>query len=497
MIMKNFCGIYIFTKRILPLVSVLLLSHCTEEPVLKELRSDQQVISDYIISHPEKFSEFGGLLQSTGLNNLLSIRGPYTVLLPDDNAMLAYYKKKEVDSYLQLDSVQQKELVYNHIIPVEIQSGDIPLGALREPNALGDYISSDLPGSEIVINKHSKIIDRDIRTANGYIHVIDNVIEPVTASVYDLIAADPAFSIFTEGINLTGLKDTLDLISFPYGTKTARTRFTVLVVPDSILILYGINSVEDLINRYTSSPDSITYLNNGFYRYMEYHCLAGTIYMSDLISKLYPILSSDNNISVIVDKEDYKLNYNRTDSTYTGFIIEKSNIPAKNGTIHTINNLLPVEEPYPTVITFESTDYFDLKQGDYYGKYYMKWFDGQNTFEKIKWEGDYLQYYYKNHNTGTLLNWDCLNMKGYFWVEITTPKIMKGKYVLTGNIWSGWLDYDVYVDGVKTASIKRSDSGTPVFGTFTWTTTAEHKFKVVAVSSGTLFWDTLVFTPTN
>jgi hypothetical protein len=193
-------------------------------------------------------------------------------------------------------------------------------------------------------------------------------------------------TLFTEGLDRTMLKDTLNLISFPYGTKSARTRFTLLAVADTTFNRYGITTIDQLIDYFTDEPDSVTYLENGFYRYMEYHCLGGTYYLNNLETRLFPILSYDNNISIRVD-DDYKLNYQVLSDTYTGFNIDQSNFPAKNGTIHTVNDLLPVFEPAAAVFVFETTDYFDLKQGDYFGKYYARWFDGQNTFQYIKWEG--------------------------------------------------------------------------------------------------------------
>jgi len=250
-----------------------------------------------------------------------------------------------------------------------------------------------------------------------------------------------------------------------------------------------------MVAYFTSAPDSVTYLNNGFYRYMEYHCLGGTHFLNNFETRVYPILSYDNNISVTVD-DDYKLNLNALTKLYTGFVVEESNYPAKNGTVHTVNDLLPVFQPAPTVITLETTDYFDMRQGDYYGKYYMRWFDGQNTFENIKWEGDYLLYYFKDHDTGKLLNHDCLSMNGWWWVQITTPKIMKGKYKMTANLWNGQTNYAVYVDGVNTALIKSSDPAeTTSWGEFEWTETTTHTLKVVTQSPGLLFWDTVILTP--
>ncbi len=229
---------------------------------------------------------------------------------------------------------------------------------------------------------------------------------------------------------------------------------------------------------------------------MEYHCLAETYYLSDLElgNKIYPILSYDNNVLIRVD-DDYKINPD-ADENYTAFNIEQSNNPGKNGTVHSINGLLPVVQPKPTTLTIETTDYFDLKQIDSFGKTYSRFFDGQNTFEYIKWEGDYLLYYFKDHDTGKLLNDDCLSMSGWWWCEVTTQKIMKGKYRLTSNLWGGQINYSVYVDGVNTALIKSSEPAESTsWGEFDWNETERHTIKVVATSPGLLFWDTLIFTP--
>ncbi len=474
----------------------LFLFSCNEDPVLWDVKSTDQVISQYVGSK-EEFSEFATLLEYTGLSSLLSVRGPFTLFLPSNQAMTAYYTSKGIKTGTDLSKEAADALVRNHVVPAQVASGDVGLGALRVPNALGDYLVTEFSGADIVLNKNSTIIKRNVQAANGVIHHIDKVIEPVSKSVYDVLKANPAFSLFAQGLERTNIKDTLQIIEFPYGKKVARTRYTILAVPDTTFNRYGITNIDQLIAYFTDEPGKITDMNNGFYRYMEYHCLAQTYYLNTLETRVFPILSYDNNVSVTVDN-DYKLNLDKKTNKYTGFLVEESNYPAKNGTIHTIKDLLPVYDPAPTTITWETTDHFDMKQGDYYGKYYMRWFDGQNTFKNIKWDGDYLLYYYKDHDTGKVLNNDCLSMSGWWWVEVTTPKIMKGKYRLTSNLWSGNIDYNVYVDGVNTALIKISDPAeTTPWGEFEWTRTETHKIKVVATSPGMLFWDTLIFTPIN
>jgi len=484
-----------FSKLIL--FAVVLFS-CKNEPTLWKVDSTQQVISEYVDSN-EQFSEFSKILESTGLNSLLAVRGPFTLFLPSDEQMKAYYTEKGVKSYTDFSEEFLKTLALNHIIGSQIETGDIGLGAIREVNAIGDYIVSEFQGADIILNKNSKIIKRDILASNGVIHHIDKVLDPVTKDVYQVVADNPSYSIFTEGIKRTNLKDTLQTISFMYGNKPARTRFTILAVADSTFNRYGITSIDQLIAKYTNAPDSITFINNEFYRYMEYHCLANTYYLSDLklATNLYPILSYDNNVSITVDT-DYKINLDAKTKQYTPFVIDQCNNPGKNGTVHTVAGLLPVIQPTPSVLVWETTDQFDLKQGDYYDKYYARWFDGQNTFANIKWEGDYMLYYFKDHDTGKVLNDDCLSMSGWWWIEVTTPKIMKGKYKITSNLWSGQINYNVYVDGVNTLLVKSTDPAeTTVWAEVDWTTTATHKFKVVNTSPGLLFWDTIIFTPIN
>lgn len=479
-----------------------LLFGCAPEPVTWTKGSEEQVISDYVAAN-DQYSEFGKLLESAGLNALLSVRGPFTLFLPDNEAMAAYYQEKNT-SFDQLSLEERKRLVYNHLVLNQIQSSDFGLGAIRDTNAIGDYLVTEFQGSDIIINKASKIVDRDIETANGFIHQIDKVIDLITIDIYSKLKEDPQYSLFVQGLELTGLKDTLQKITSVYGKKNGvdqymRTRFTIFAVPDKVFNdSLGITTIDQLVSHFTDRRDSLKFKANPFYRYMEYHCLGGTYYLSDFKSgtNLYPILSSDNNISITIDT-DYKLNVDKKTKLYTGFDVANSNVPAKNGAIHKINNLLPVVQPEPTLFTFDTTDYPEIKQGDFYGKYYMKWFDGQNTFAKVKWKGDYLQYYYKNHDAPVQLNYDCWNMNGFWEIEITTPKIMKGKYSLSGYVWSGNIDFEVYVDGVKSATIKRNDPDRAPWGEFTWTRTQEHKIKLVNLSWGILFWDTVIFTPTK
>ncbi len=472
-----------------------LFNSCQEEPKLWEVKSTSQVASDYIKSKPE-FSEFAKLIEMTGLDPLLGIRGPFTIILPNNDAMFAYYKEKGVNSLTDFDEAFRRKLALNHLITNEIATGDMSLGALRDTNSIGDFLVTEFQGSDIILNRHSKIIERDIRLANGYAHVIDRVIEPITKDVYSVVSEDPSFKIFAEGLKITGIKDTLQQISFLFGSHTSRTRFTLLAVPDTIYQKNGITSVDDLIKWTGANPDSITSMNNAFYRYMEYHCMAGTYFLSDLNSQLYPILSHDNNILMTIDT-DYKINYLPKTKKYTAFIVPASNTPAKNGALHAINGLLPVFEPAPQSVIFETTDFQDIKQGDWFGKYYMKWNDGKNDLAKIKFDGDFLGYYYKTHDCPVAIGRDALFMLGFWWIEITFPKVIKGKYkIIYGSEWGGTASFIVYVDGKITGyAYDGPKGGNQTIADVDFATTSEHRIKIVPTIYGALYWDYVEFVP--
>ena len=481
------------------LISLFLIS-CQTEPKLWNVKSIEQVATDYIKSNPE-YSEFEKLVELTGLEAVLGIRGPYTIMLPNNDAMFAYYKEKGVNSLEDFDHKSLVNLIYNHLITNAITTGDFGMGAIRDTNALGDYLVTEFEGSDIILNKYSKVIKRDVGLANGYAHVIDRVLDPFTKDIFTVVSENPSFKIFTDGLKITGIKDTLQLISFNYEKRLARNRYTIFAVPDSVYLRYGIHDVGELIKWTGANPDSVTFLNNPFYRYIEYHCLNGTYFLSNFNTQMYAILSSDNYISMKINT-DYKINYNSKTEQYTAFIIPASNNPAKNGALHAINDLLPVVDPEPTSFIFETTDFFDLKQKDCYGKYYQKWSDGENTFTNIKWVGNYLQYYYKPTQSENI-NFDALQMFGYWKISVTFPKVMKGKYAV--SIYQpAWGDAiapcKVYLDGVRTnydyeTILTGGVAGLQKIAEVDFKTSAEHTISLENFMWGGCWWDYVRFDP--
>jgi len=472
----------------------LMMSQCQEDPMeLPKLASDM-VMTDYVYDNPE-FSEFGNVIKYTGVENILRVRGPYTLFLPTNEAMKAFYDKYNKASYLDFEVDFLKEMANNHILKGPVSAGTMAPGALPYQNALNNDVASDLRGVDILINKQAIILKRDIKVSNGYIHHIDYVMDVLTKSVYDVLSDDGGYTIFKAGLDECGFSDTLDLISIPYGNIQAKVYYTILAVPDTLYQREGINNIADLVAKYDTDGDHKSD-TNGFFQYIENHLLAGTNYFTKFNSKktIYYLVTQNSYLQIIDEDRVYKINKG-TDDTFTEFYYEQSNVPAKNGCIHAVNSQLPVSNTKPVEVLFEVTDHFDMQQGEYYHKYYARFYDGENDFKGIKWDADYLLYYHKKE---IFLNDDGLNVisTGYFWIEITTPKIRKGAYNLSSNHFGpGEGGLNCYIDGEFYGLIGGAYNAETTIGPIIFTETKEHKIRYESAVSTGLWWDWIKFKP--
>ncbi|HLN74492.1 MAG TPA: fasciclin domain-containing protein, partial [Prolixibacteraceae bacterium] len=101
---------------LLLLLFIFLITGCNPDPQIWNKKSNEMVAGDYILANKDQFSEFGKLVEMTHLDALLNIRGPFTILLPNDEAMNAYYVEKGVGSLNDFTDEQRMDLVKNHIV---------------------------------------------------------------------------------------------------------------------------------------------------------------------------------------------------------------------------------------------------------------------------------------------------------------------------------------------------------------------------------------------
>jgi uncharacterized surface protein with fasciclin (FAS1) repeats len=484
------------------MVFIILITQCDEEAIIPPPNEIELQMMEYIEFHKSIYSEFKNALELTELNHLLKTRGPYTLFLPDNN-------EKGYSNLQDMDLTYLNNLILNHLIADEIKTDDMGLGSLRKINAIGDYLVSEFDDTEIRINKTSIITDRDIEVANGLIHRISSVIDIVSDDIATVISKDDQYSIFAEALEKTGIVDTLRVLKIPYGRGEARTRYTILAVPDSVYAKEGITSFDQLNAIYGEADANYKDTDHELYKYIDYHCLEGTYYLTDLPDNetLYYTLSRENQVAIRVTS-DYIIDYNNSTGDYTGFIKPgATNIPAKNGVLHGINGPLVPQERTTGEYIFYVTQYPDLMEEECYIEKYIKNFYDPDYFAEIKWGGgDYFQYYNKGDNS--LEYNDAISMsESYWWIEIRLPKIKKGKYDITAYVKTGpnRANCLVYIDGEKVEDIlfmNDNDDPPVIFNfweapitTVEWTETTHHYFKLKAISPGIIYWDNLKFIP--
>jgi uncharacterized surface protein with fasciclin (FAS1) repeats len=121
------------------------------------------------------FETLVAAVQAAGLVETLKGEGPFTVFAPTDEAFAAL-PEGTVESLLQPENKDQLIAVLTyHVVPGKVMSTDLSDG-MTATTVQGGDITIDLSDG-VKINEAS-VVNADIETSNGVIHVIDTVILP-------------------------------------------------------------------------------------------------------------------------------------------------------------------------------------------------------------------------------------------------------------------------------------------------------------------------------
>ena len=331
--------------RVSLLLSGLLFHACISDKVV-EVKKDGVEITAYLENNTlYHYSEFLKWMAAVGVDGMLNARGNYTCFIPTDDAVNRYYTDNKT-SFDQMTKEQISELVYTHIIKLDVPSADpittklFPNGTIDYPNMEGRFlqISIDSAG-DIRVNQKSKILlpDQDSYdpyfVTNGVVHTIDHVIQPTQDLLSGVAAAHTdRFSLFISALKLTGLIDSLyvyenktyndnrkngiipakikSLSSFcnetgyqyPNGSGgtlntpiACNIGFTVLMESDETFKKAGINTLDDLksyaeANMLPKKPEAtndVTNRDNSLNRFIAYHIIDRTMDLNDFIPAVW------------------------------------------------------------------------------------------------------------------------------------------------------------------------------------------------------------------
>ena len=122
------------------------------------------------------FNTLVAAVQAAGLVETLKGPGPFTVFAPTDAAFAALPAGTVENLLLPENRDQLASILTYHVVPGKVMSGDLAGKMLSAATVQGDAVDIDATMGVKVDN--ANVVNADIVTSNGVIHVIDTVLIP-------------------------------------------------------------------------------------------------------------------------------------------------------------------------------------------------------------------------------------------------------------------------------------------------------------------------------
>ena len=497
---------------------------------------DLVTIGDFIEDNNETFSSFYRVMMQGSLYDPLTSYNPhgrnFTLFLPTDEAFERYIRKSSKYSSME-DLLEDHEftsiLGRYHLVNIDLQTNEFPYGALPDTTATGDLLtigfSDQFDSTVYKVNNVAPVIQSNLEMVNGYIHVISEVLEPVNYSGVQWLIDNPNFSILSQALDITGLRDTLGVYRTTSSGKLVKNRYTILAEHDSIYNRSGINSIDDLIDEYATPGLPYTDPENGLYQFAAYHVLEGENFLVDFdqtrnyntYANAPVLMASGLEVRINPGVDTFRLEISgsgdTTAITHIGLYYQESNILTKNGAIHFLDEIMEFYTPRLSERTFqfyEEPEINNLRNQP--GTYYFLE-EEQDELEVISWTGPKEISYYKTSGTSEpAANNDYLEIDGNFVIDYTMPKILPGRYTLyvRANGYNRSNEHAtiiVYIDGKRMSgnfdlnnggssnnpyAINEDWNGYKI-GLVEFTKYTEHTITIESLIPGKFIWDQVRF----
>lgn len=258
-----------------------------------------------------RFTTLVSALQRTGLDDVLSGTGTFTVFAPTDDAF--------ADSGIDLTTVSDTDLanlLRYHVLGATVASTDLgegdtfasTLGAYGPGNSALTMLVNKT-GTAVKVNDDADVVVADVNATNGVIHAIDKVLGPQT--IVDFTVKSVGTTELEAAVIAGGLVDALS------GT-------------DPLTVFAPVDAAFDAIS---ATVAGLT--NEQLVEVLTYHVVNGNVRSSGLSVTTVPTLNATNMIDIRQDGGNF---FVQNGDTRTDFII--TDIQGTNGVIHLINAVL-------------------------------------------------------------------------------------------------------------------------------------------------------------
>lgn len=131
-----------------------------------------------ILGGRPELATLAGLLQTAGLNSLLSGQSPMTILAPSNAAFEALGPEALANLRKPENRGQLTDVLKNHLVSGSLRTADI---AGRGPAGVGTLYGKSLPvgrEGDVLTIGGAKVATGDVYASNGVVHVVDRVLMP-------------------------------------------------------------------------------------------------------------------------------------------------------------------------------------------------------------------------------------------------------------------------------------------------------------------------------
>jgi uncharacterized surface protein with fasciclin (FAS1) repeats len=261
-------------------------------------------------------------ISAAGLNETLATTDSVTLFAPTDDAFAALETLEPGAIAALLDDENTLiDVLSHHVVGGIAMAEDLNDGDLLT-TLYGSELTVSIDGSTYMIDMSTVLIP-NIGASNGVIHVIDMVLLPPTddQTVMSIIENSPVHTTLEIAINAAGLAETLS------GEGT----FTVFAPSDDVFAALP----EGALDLILANTELLTNLLLG-------HVHVGELYSADLIDGLNVTMMNEGDLTVSNDGMTIMID----DAT-----IFQEDLPATNGVVHVIDNILPSTVIDPDTLT--------------------------------------------------------------------------------------------------------------------------------------------------
>jgi uncharacterized surface protein with fasciclin (FAS1) repeats len=144
----------------------------TSQKSIKDVIADQAPVTEE--TKPVATSMFSAAVTAAGLDSLMAGQGPFTIFAPSDEA---FEKLPENEKNALLANTEKlKSVLLAHIVPASVPSSDFETVTELTPIE-GEKITLQKEGNVWKVNGKATIVQQDVQTTNGLIHVIDTILQ--------------------------------------------------------------------------------------------------------------------------------------------------------------------------------------------------------------------------------------------------------------------------------------------------------------------------------